>query len=102
MKKILLFFIIISGATLTGCSSYAFIVDSNPGEADLHIKNSRSEIVYTGKTPAKVASKYIPKGDYIITLTKPGYEELRVLKGNQKTLKLKKMNLGTRSLKKND
>ncbi|WP_029903083.1 PEGA domain-containing protein [Prevotella sp. 10(H)] len=101
MKKILyVAFTIILCSALTGCSSYAFFVDSNPPGADLTIENSYGEVLYTVKTPAKVESKYMPEGDYTIFLTKDGYEKTRVLKGNESTLKLKKMNLGTRALKK--
>lgn len=82
------------------CSSYAFYVDSDPTGADLNIINNNKEIVYTGKTPIKVDSKNIPKGEYLIILSKIGYEDETVLKGNSENLRLKKMNLGKRNLKK--
>lgn len=84
----------------SGCSSYAFFMDSDPEGADLNIINDKKEVVYTGKTPIKVPSKYIPKGDYIITLSKIEYEEEIVLKGNSKDLRLKKTDLGKRNLTK--
>jgi hypothetical protein len=75
-------------------------MDSDPEGADLNIINNRKEVVYTGKTPVKVPSKYIPKGDYFVTLNKIGYKENIVFKGNSKNVKLKKMNLGKRNLEK--
>jgi len=77
-------------------------MDSDPEEAEIRIINDKGETVYSGKTPATVPSKYIPKGDYTIVLSKEGYEDNIALKGNQKTLKLNKMNLGKRPLKKID
>lgn len=98
-----IFFIILISMvcfSFSSCSSYAFIIDSNPKEADIRIVNGNGETFYTGKTPAEVAQKHIPKGDYAIILSKSGYEELVALTGNSKNLRLKKMNLGTRTLKK--
>jgi|GEM_PF-3982042 len=98
MKKIL---VILSICVLcSSCSSYAFFMDSDPEGADLNIMNDKKEIVYTGKTPVKVPSKYIPKGDYFVTLNKIGYKENMAFKGNSKTMKLKKMNFGKRNLEK--
>lgn len=98
MRKILV--IIVVSVFCSGCSSYAFFMDSDPEGADLNIINDKKEVVYTGKTPVKVPSKYIPKGEYLVTLNKIGYEENIAFKGNSKYMKLKKMDLGKRKLEK--
>lgn len=85
-----------------GCSSYAFFMDSDPEGADLTIINDKKEVVYTAKTPVKVPSKYIPKGEYFVTLNKIGYKENVAFKGNTKLMKIKKMNLGKRKLEKKE
>lgn len=103
MKKI--FFILqifVAFILFSGCSSHAFTMDTNPEGAEVNIINSKGEIVYKEKAPVKISSKHIPKGDYTIVLTKPGYEKTTALRGNSKDLKLKKMELGTRTLKKID
>lgn len=103
MKKILVIgYIFVAFILFSGCSSYAFIMDTNPEGAEVNIMNNKGEIVYSEKAPVKISSKHIPKGDYTVVLTKPGYEEMIALKGNSKNLKLNKMNLGTRTLKKID
>lgn len=100
MKKILFVLISIVFCILySGCASQAFTLNSDPEGADIYITNDKGETALVGKTPAMVSSKYIPKGDYIISISKTGYEKKTVLEGNS-SLKLKKMNLGTRSLKK--
>ncbi len=96
MKNILL--VIIISVVSSSCSSYAFYIDSNPESADLKIINN-TDTTYIGKTPIKVASKNIPEGNYIITLSKLGYEEEIVLKGNSKNLRMKKTDLGKRNLR---
>lgn len=103
MKKI--FFIIqifVAFILFSGCSSYAFTMDTNPEGAEVNIIDSKGETVYSEKAPVKISSKNIPKGDYTIVLTKSGYEKTIVLKGNSKDLKLKRMDLGTRTLNKID
>ena len=104
MKKILFVLtLFILSIFYSACSSYAFMVDSNPPAADLKIKNSKEEVVYTAKTPAKILSKYLPQDDFTVTLSKSGYKETEIFRnGNPKKWKLKEIDLGIRSLEKND
>lgn len=101
MRKILHFILtFILLISVSGCSSYIIAIDSDPTEADVNLVNDEGKRIYAGKTPVKITSKHIPEGDYTLILSKPGYEDNSTFRGNLKRDKKKKLDLGTRTLKK--
>ena len=103
MKKMGLPILIVIGITIYSCSSssYALKIDTEPQYSDVNIINAEGEVTYTTKAPAKILQKQLPEGDYTVVLSKPGYEETTTFKGNSK-YKVKKVDLGTRTLKKSN
>lgn len=104
MKHLLFIFALFILCILnSACSSTAYILDSNPTDADVRIVTTNGKTVYTAKTPGKIPSKALPKKEeYVILLSKPGYKETTVLEGNSSNLKPKNLDLGKRTLEKSN
>ncbi len=79
----------ILGLWLSGCativtrSSREIVIRSNPNQAAVLITNSDGEQVFKGTTPTSVVLKtrkgYFKGWEYVIRLSKPGYQDRHVL-----------------------
>ncbi len=67
-------------ASIVSRSNYPVMINSNPSEAEVTVSDRYGQIYATGVTPLTVnlksSSGFFQKASYILTISKPGYQEM--------------------------